>query len=177
MGNQSDAREGRTQATNKRQQQQQPGEPIEHRLQIDRSGIISCLWVRAEFQISSCSNLAPEKRERGKRKETQRRRSEAEPTKPPALRGCKGDRSLLVDQPCRPPIVVEPSKCEQVACHRRQLWLRSGGKSIERREGRRAGNGEQENIKMPVKGFVLHAASVCVCVCMCEYVCVCALCN
>lgn len=124
--NQIDTREGRTQATNKRQQQQQL-KNLDRTSPTNRSFVRSGRglyrrWARTEFEISSCSNLAPEKRERerGTRNEARRLRrrcSEAEPTKPPALRGCKGDRCRKIgDQPSRaPPIAVEPCKCEQVA--------------------------------------------------------------
>lgn len=65
--NQIDTREGRTQATNKRQQQQL--ENLDRTSPTNRSFARSGRglylgWARAEFEISSCSNLAPEKRER-----------------------------------------------------------------------------------------------------------------
>lgn len=81
--NQIDTREGRTQATNKRQQQQQL-ENFDRTSPTNRSFARSGRglyrrWARTEFEISSSSNLAPEKRERerGTRNETRRRNEDA----------------------------------------------------------------------------------------------------
>lgn len=79
--NQIDTREGRTQATNKRQQQQQL-ENLDRTSPTNRSFARSGRglyrrWALAVFEISSCSNLAPEKRERERGTKARRRNEDA----------------------------------------------------------------------------------------------------